>query len=71
MKLYSSSSQCVVLDVCIYVCTSVSVCVYLYRLWVVEMVTQVHQYLRHPVWDIVGARQDARTEAEHSGMAPH
>lgn len=52
-------------------CVPVCVCVYLYRLRVVEMVTEVHEDLRHPVWDIVGARKDARTEAEHSTMAPH
>lgn len=69
MKLYSFSSHCVELDVCILVCVCNNV--YLYRLWVVEMVAQVHQYLRHPVWDVVGARQDARTEAEHTSMAPH
>ena len=67
MKLYSFSSHCFVQDV--WVC--MSVCAHLYRLWVIEMVAQVHQYLRHPVWNVIGAWQDARTEAEHSSMAPH
>lgn len=40
-------------------------------LWVVEMVTQLHQNLRHPVWDIVGAGEDAGAEAQHAGVAPH
>lgn len=58
---------------CLYmsVCGGANACAHLYRLWVIEMAAQVHQYLRHPVWDIIGARQDARTEAEHSSMAPH
>jgi len=76
MKLFSLSSHCVELHVCMQVCVHWCVCVCvsfldLYRLWVIEMVAQGHQYLRHPVWDIVGARQDARAEAEHAGMAPH
>lgn len=40
-------------------------------LWVVQMVTQLHQNLRHPVWDVVGRREDAGAEAQHAGVAPH
>lgn len=60
-------------SVCLSTACALVVCAsaHLYRLWVIEMVTQVHQDLRHPVRDVIGARQDARTEAEHSGMAPH
>lgn len=44
---------------------------YLYRLRVVEVSAQVHQQLGHPGGHVVGAGEDAGTQAQDASVTPH